>query len=295
MLPDSRAFTRTFDRLHETGAVPGTNMHSQRAGVQTLNEVEQILQSVERSPSTSTRRLSARLGVPHVRVWRTLRTHGLYPFHVQPVQRLVPLILFTDEATFTRNGINNSRNDHRWSEDNPHASVETNFQLKFSVNVWCGMIDNKLIGPFVLPERLTAARYLEFLRNELPILLEDIPLATRANMFLQHDGAPAHYGREVTQYLNQTFAERWIGRGAPISWPARSPDLNPLDYGMWGWLKSDVYQVKVNTRDELIARITASTARIKAHQDELRSTVRDIIKRSAKCIELGGGIFEPFL
>nr|XP_022900293.1 uncharacterized protein LOC111413523 [Onthophagus taurus] len=76
-IPDSRAFTRTFNRLHETGAVPSTSINSHRAGVQTLNEVEQILQPVERSPSTSTRRLSARLGVPHVKVWRTLRTHGL--------------------------------------------------------------------------------------------------------------------------------------------------------------------------------------------------------------------------
>jgi len=46
------------------------------------------------------------------------------------------LILFTDEATFTRNGINNARNSHRWSHENPLGTVETNFQRRFSINVW---------------------------------------------------------------------------------------------------------------------------------------------------------------
>ena len=50
-------------------------------------------------------------------------------------RQLLPLILFTDEATFARNGINNTRNSHRWSHENPHGTVETNFQRRFSVTV----------------------------------------------------------------------------------------------------------------------------------------------------------------
>jgi hypothetical protein len=45
-------------------------------------------------------------------------------------RQLLPLILFTDEATFTRNGINNTRNVRRWSHGNPHGTVETNFQRR---------------------------------------------------------------------------------------------------------------------------------------------------------------------
>ena len=92
-------------------------------------------------------------------LWRTLHEDDLHPFHPQPVQnlhtgdsamrlefchwlhtnrQLLPLILFTDEATFTRNGINNTRNSHRWSHDNPHGTVETNFQPLF---LWmCGTV-----------------------------------------------------------------------------------------------------------------------------------------------------------
>jgi len=62
----------------------------------------------------------------------------------------LPYILFTDEATFTRNGINNTRNSHNLAQDNPHATVETNFQTRFSVNVWCGIINDMLIGPVIV-------------------------------------------------------------------------------------------------------------------------------------------------
>ena len=32
-----------------------------------------------------------------------------------------------------------------------------------------------------------------------------------------------------------------IGQGGPVPWPARSPDLNPLDFWLWGHLKAMVY------------------------------------------------------
>ncbi|XP_019698157.2 uncharacterized protein LOC105185812 isoform X1 [Harpegnathos saltator] len=44
------------------------------------------------------------------------------------------------------------------------------------------------------------------------------------------DGCPAHYGRQVRQWLNGHYTERWIGRGSPISWPPKSPDLTPFFY-----------------------------------------------------------------
>ena len=44
------------------------------------------------------------------------------------------------------------------------------------MNVWCGVLGNRLIGPFVFDNNLTGNTYEAFLRNELPGLLEDIPL-----------------------------------------------------------------------------------------------------------------------
>ena len=154
-----------------------------------------------------------------MQVWRTLHEDSLYPYHDQRVQHLesgdqaqrmdlchwlkdhpelLSVILFTDEAPFTRDGINNSRNVHTWSHDNPHGTRVTNFQRRFSVNVWCAVIGIRLIGPFVFENNLTGNTYEAFLRNELPGLLEDIPLMIRSQMYFQHDGASAtlHSARE---------------------------------------------------------------------------------------------------
>ena len=78
------------------------------------------------------------------------------------------------------------------------------------------MIDNQLIGPAVLPNRITGRAYVDFLQNVLPLLLEEVPLDKGMRMVFQHDGAPAHYSRLVTHHLNLTFPERGIGRGGRV-------------------------------------------------------------------------------
>jgi len=57
------------------------------------------------------------------------------------------------------------------------------------------------------------------------------------------------------------------------------------DFCLWGWMKSKVYKEKVNTRDELVARIMNSAALIKQErQDDLRRATHTIAKRVEKCV-----------
>jgi hypothetical protein len=57
-------------------------------------------------------------------------------------------------------------------------------------------------------------------------------------------------------------------------------DLTPLDFCLWGWMKSEVYEEKVNTRDELVAHIMNSAKLIKQEcQDDLRRATCTIAKR----------------
>lgn len=56
-------------------------------------------------------------------------------------------------------------------------------------------MNGQIIGPFELPENLNGEIYYDVLENELPNLLEDVPLATRRVMWLENDGCPAHYAR----------------------------------------------------------------------------------------------------
>jgi len=100
------------------------------------------------------------------------------------------------------------------------------------------------IGPYFLPPRLNGETYADFLINQLPILLENVPLRARETLIFQHDGAPAHFSRRVREILNERFRDRWMGQGGPIIWPARSPDLNVLDYFVWGHIKALVEHVR---------------------------------------------------
>jgi hypothetical protein len=61
------------------------------------------------------------------------------------------------------------------------------------------------------------------------------------------------------------------------------------DFCLWGWMKSEVYKEKANTREELVARIMNSAVLTKQeHQDDLKRATRSIAKRVEKCIEVDG-------
>jgi hypothetical protein len=84
----------------------------------------------------------------------------------------------------------------------------------------------------VIEDRIDGAQYLNFLQKTFPILMDDLPLNVRQDMWYQLAGAPAHFTRPVGGWLNRNYPGRWIGRGGPVTWPARSPDFTPLDFFM---------------------------------------------------------------
>ena len=139
---------------------------------------------------------------------------------------------------------------------------------------------------------MTGDSYLHFLQNDLPEQLEDVPLDTRHHMYLQHDGAPIRYTRIVIQHLNNTYPNWWIGQGSLIHWPARFPDLTPLDFCLWEWLKAEVYRTKVDTRADCVAHINNACVHIKDRCHELRRATRSTLQRVHKCVEVGGCIYE---
>jgi len=60
-------------------------------------------------------------------------------------------------------------------------------------------------------------------------------------------------------------------------------------------MKSEVYKLKVDTRDELLAGILGTAACIKKREDQLRRTTRHLRPRVTKCTEVDGGISEHLL
>ena len=66
--------------------------------------------------------------------------------------------------------------------------------------VCSGLATPGLIGPHFLPHRLNGEQYLHFRRNDLPNLLEDVPLCQCQQMWFIHDGTPAHFHVSVGRY-----------------------------------------------------------------------------------------------
>ncbi|GBO18027.1 hypothetical protein AVEN_243955-1 [Araneus ventricosus] len=53
-------------------------------------------------------------------------------------------------------------------------------------------------------------------------------------IMFQQDGEPPQWGSLVHDFLDETFPDRWIGRGGPTPWPPPSPDITPLDFFSFG-------------------------------------------------------------
>ena len=98
-----------------------------------------------------------------------------------------------------------------------------------------------MIGPYFFEGRLTGEIYAEFLKLQLSNLLDDVSLVERRNMWFMHDGAPPHTCHLARNVLNNKYPNKWIGNNGPILWPARSPELNMMDFYLWGHLKTLVY------------------------------------------------------
>ena len=111
------------------------------------------------------------------------------------------------------------------------------------------MTFDRIVGPFILRDTMNAERYLTMLKDEIwPIIsawenIEDL-------IFMQ-DEAPPHFAIVVREWLNAQFPGRWMGRRGSYEWPARSPDLTPCDFFLWGWPKEEVYSTKPRILEEL--------------------------------------------
>ena len=106
------------------------------------------------------------------------------------------------------------------------------------------------------------------------------------------DGAPPHFAINVRNYLSQTFGyDRVISRGCQHIWPPRSPDLNPLDFWFWAWLKSKVYhENKPTTLEQLQQKIVEICHQ--TNKEEFSAGVSDITRRLNAVIDNNGNLFE---
>ncbi|GFX75110.1 uncharacterized protein TNCV_3170371 [Trichonephila clavipes] len=92
-------------------------------------------------------------------------------------------------------------------------------------------------------------------------------------LWFQQDGATCHTARATIDLLKDTFSDRLISRFGPVNWPPRSCDLTPLDYFLWGYVKSLVYADKPQTLDHLEDNIRRVIADIRPQMLEKSSKI----------------------
>ncbi len=105
--------------------------------------------------------------------------------------------------------------------------------------------------------------------------------------YFQQDGATPHTAELVQSWLTTKFSEKFVHKKM---WPPRSPDLNPCDFYLWGYLKSVVYNPLPKTLDDLKINITREIKKIP--KNILNSVFLNFENRCKLIINAQGGHIE---
>jgi len=208
----------------------------------------------------------------------------------------VSFIWFTDEKVFTVATPKKPQNDRVYA---PAASRKKDVtaerllrtQPTFSKSVMVSIGVSKLghtslifVDPGVKVDR---AYYRDVLLKQQ--LLPAIREISGEYFIFQQDSAPAHRARETICLLERATPV-FI---SPDLWPPNSPDLNPVDYKIWGVMRQRFYGMTVHDVQQLKRRLVTIWA------DMEQSVIEDAIdqwrKRLHDCIRARGGHFEHAL
>ncbi|KZC12688.1 hypothetical protein WN55_04156 [Dufourea novaeangliae] len=269
--PSEQAIRRTMDRFRTTYSLNDAITPTRQRNVRTEENIAAVNESVEEDRNLSIRRRSQELGLCPSTTWKILRKDlGLHDHHTRrsfadwALGQLEtdPLfyrkIVFSDEAHFWLNGFVNKQNCRIWSERNPQETLQTPLYPEKST-VWCGLhAVVGIIGPYFFKNeaggRVTVNGdcYRTMINDFLFENMDDID---PDEMWFKQDGATCHTATATIDLLKSKFNDKLISRNGPANWPPRSCDLTPLDYFLWGHVKSLVYADKPATIDALEANI----------------------------------------
>ena len=301
-----------FKKFQQTGSV-GDAPRSGRKSLQN-ERTARVLEIYTARPRNSIRRTSLETAIPQTSIKRILSDKlGLRSYSVYTVQHLLPgdygkrlrmcdmlllmdttiglfdNLIFSDESVFHVCNHPNRQNTRIWASQQPH------FQLEYmrdtpKTTVWLAIHKNTVIGPYFFDTNVNGEAYLKMLREFLIPRLE--LLGIKDTVYFQQDGAPCHYTRAVRDYLDAELPGRWIGRGGPLEWAPRSPDLTPLDFSIWGYLKQAVYAVPVSSLAALKLKIEEEVQKVSAEM--LERIFKNVRARMEACSIAGGEHIEPF-
>ena len=312
--PTRLTIYRIRDKFDATGSIVNAPKAGRPKTVCTEDHKQLVAESFVQSPKKSTRRASLELSISRSSIIRILKSIGLKAYRPRLIHGLLeddpdrrlqfsemmlneidenPVILdnivWSDEASFKLSGHINRHNCIYWYGENMHLTLEQQLNQP-GVNAWGGISSSGVLGPIFFDGTVTGEKYLEILKNQVVPQLQQQP--NSHDLYFQQDGAPPHYSRAVREYLDEVFPEKWIGRRGPIDWPARSPDLTPMDFFFWGVLKDKVYSRKPRSIDDLKNYINDAFQEINTQRDLCKNVCQSIRGRLQSCVTCDGKQFE---
>jgi hypothetical protein len=204
--------------------------------------------------------------------------------HLQQNPHTVEHIWFSDEAYFHLTGDINRQYVRFWGTQHPHQINESTLHAQ-KVLVWCAVSAQGLIEPFMFEDYITGENYTMMLDSFFFPQLRRKRCSLHVQWF-QQDGARPRTTPEVLEFLHSKFQHRILSNHFPqqfqyrFSWPPCSPDLNPCDYFLWGYLKDKVFSSAPRTLPELKERIKESCARV------TRGMLTRIVENFVLCLQV---------
>lgn len=313
-----------YEKFKRTGSVlDDVAGHSGRKPTETTEEnIQKVAEIFKRSPRKSIRKAAQEAGMKRSSVHRILkRDLNLFAYKIQTHQPLseaskakridfannvsdmaenleidVGDIWFTDEAHFYLDGFVNKQNWRFWGSTNPHITESRSLHPK-RTTAWAAISSKGIIGPFFIEETVTSARYKNILQNFfIPALQGMMESTDLESAWFQQDGARPHRTDEVFEVISEYFGNRVMAldykefNEEGIDWPPYSPDLNPCDFFLWGYLKDRVYANRPRTILELKDAISDEIQSIPA--ETFRKVAENFGHRIRHVIEIEGGHFE---
>lgn len=309
-----RFVQRTVNRFLGSVSVKSEKKLGRKRSVRVSRNIRKVRSAISQNPARSASKLAKDMGIArssmrrilkddlHMKAYKKQRIHGLT--EAQKKARVVRCknllawhagdeIIFSDEKMFVLQDTHNQQNDRVYGTALKNIPCDKlavqRFQNHSAVMVW-GAICPRGKLPLLFIERGVKINKEYYIQNVLEnhLLPHAMELYGDNYFCFQQDGAPSHKAKVTQEWCRENLTD-FIPAD---EWPASSPDCNPLDFSIWGYMLSKIGSTKGMNLDgfkKLLIKIWDEIP-----LDIVRSSCFSFFERMKKVIAAKGERFEIF-